>query len=68
MGCEMCVMGWVYPAVGEVLATALEQPLLIGASLFLDCFERLTASRTDVPHQVVAMVREELAAALALRD
>jgi hypothetical protein len=58
----------VYPAIGVELAAALEQPLLTGASLFLDCFERLTASRTDVPHQLVAMVREELAAAMALRD
>jgi lincosamide nucleotidyltransferase B/F len=59
---------WVYPAVGNELALALEQPLLAGASLFLDCFERVTSSRTDVPHQVVAMVREELAAAMALRN
>jgi hypothetical protein len=58
----------VYPAVGEALATALEQPFLAGTSLFLDCFERLTSSRTDVPCHVVEMVREELAAAIALQD
>jgi len=58
----------VYPAIGEVLATALEQPFLAGTSLFLDCFERLTSSRTDVPCHVIAMVREELAAAIALQD
>ena len=58
----------VYPAVGNELALALEQPFVAGASLFLDCFERLTSCRTDVPRQVVAMVREELAAAMALRD
>jgi hypothetical protein len=58
----------VYPTVGDLLATALEQPFLAGTALFLDCFERLTASRTDVPRHVIAMVREELAAATALQD
>jgi lincosamide nucleotidyltransferase B/F len=53
----------IYPAVGDRLATALEQPILDGTAHLLDCFEHLTSSRTDVPHQVVAMVREELAAA-----
>ncbi|MGE5153015.1 MAG: hypothetical protein ACM3ST_03275 [Bdellovibrio bacteriovorus] len=58
----------VYPEIGRELAAALEQPLITGASRLLDCFERLTASQTDRPHPVIAMVREELIAARAARD
>ncbi len=58
----------VYPGVGEALAAALEQPLLAGTIMFLDCFERITASAVVVPKEVVAMVREELGEAIASRD
>lgn len=58
----------VYPKVGKGLAAALEQPFLTGTSVLLDAFERLTSSRSDVPHQVVAMVRAELASAIASQD
>lgn len=53
----------LYPAAGAAIAAALELPLLPGTALLLGAFERITATRGDLPIQVVAMVRAELTAA-----